>query len=99
VEAKLKLIMTDEQTTALMTYEATKANSTTIWLLFIFLGWSFGSLDQMGKQIAYYLTGAGLGVWFIIRLFTLTGAIKDYNRKKAILAGLDNKSMIAMGLV
>ena len=91
--------MTDEQTTARMTYEATKANSSTIWLLFIFLGWSFGSLDGMGKQIAYYLTFGGLGIWMVIRLFTLSGAIKEYNRKKAILAGLDNKSMIGMGLV
>ncbi|MFT4753345.1 MAG: hypothetical protein ACI9GM_000745 [Salibacteraceae bacterium] len=91
--------MTDEQTTAIITYEATKANSTTIWVLFLFLGWSFGSLDELGKQIAYYLTLGGFGLWVIIRLFTLNGAIKDYNRKKAILAGLDNKSMIAMGLV
>ena len=91
--------MTDEQTTARMTYETTKANSSTIWLLFIFLGWSFGSLDEMGKQIAYYFTFGGFGIWMVIRLFTLSGAIKDYNRKKAILAGLDNKSMIAMGLV
>ena len=82
-----------------MTYEATKANSTTIWLLFIFAGWSFGSLDEMGKQILYYVTLGGFGFWALIRLFTLNKAIKDYNRKKAILAGLDNKSIVAMGLI
>ena len=91
--------MDNEQTNALMIYDATKADTTLIWVLFIFLGWSYGSLGQGGKQILYYLSLAGFGIWFFVRLFTLNGSIRDYNRKKAILAGLDSRSMIAMGLV
>ena len=83
----------------LMIYEATKLNSTVIWLLYLFLGWSYGSMDKIGKQILFYVTFGGLGVWALIRLFTLNGAIKEYNRKKAILANLSSKQMIAMGLV
>ena len=83
----------------LMIYEATKLNSTVIWLLFLFLGWSYGSMDKVGMQILYYVTLGGFGFWALVRLFTLNGAIKEYNRKKAILANLSSKQMIAMGLV
>ena len=83
----------------LMIYEATKLNSTKIWLLFLFLGWSYGSMDKVGMQILYYVTFGGFGFWTLVRLFTLNGAIKEYNRKKAILANLSSKQMLAMGLV
>jgi|TARA_B110000977_G_scaffold22090_1_gene26607 hypothetical protein len=83
----------------LMIYEATKLNSTVIWLLFLFLGWSYGSMDKVGMQILYYVTLGGFGFWALVRLFTLNGAIKEYNRKKAILANLSSKQMLAMGLV
>ena len=83
----------------LMIYEATKLNSTVIWLLFLFLGWSYGSMDKVGMQILFYLTAGGFGFWALVRLFTLNGAIKEYNRKKAILANLSSKQMLAMGLV
>jgi|TARA_B110000090_G_scaffold65394_1_gene74871 hypothetical protein len=83
----------------LMIYEATKLNSTVIWLLFLFLGWSYGSMDKVGMQILFYVTVGGFGFWALVRLFTLNSAIKEYNRKKAILANLSSKQMIAMGLV
>lgn len=83
----------------LMIYESTKLDSTVIWLLFLFLGWSYGSMDKVGKQILYYVTLGGFGFWALVRLFTLNGAIKEYNRKKAILANLSSKQMVAMGLV
>ena len=83
----------------LMIYESTKLNSTVIWLLFLFLGWSYGSMDKVGMQILFYVTVGGFGFWALVRLFTLNGAIKEYNRKKAILANLSSKQMLAMGLV
>lgn len=55
-------------------------NATTIWLLFLFLGWSYGSMGSMGKQIFFYLTLGGLGLWALYRLFTLNGAIRKYNQ-------------------
>lgn len=54
-------------------------NPTSAWLMFLFLGWSYGSMGQMGKQILYYLTLGGLGLWTIYRLFTLNRAIRRYN--------------------
>ena len=68
-------------------------------LLFLFLGWSYGSLGKIGTQILYYITIGGLGVWTLIRLFTLQGAIRDYNRKIAMEVGFDNAELVQLGLV
>ena len=54
-------------------------NAGTLWILFLFFGWSYGSLGKMGLQILYYITLGGFGIWTLIRLFTLSGAIKEYN--------------------
>ena len=55
------------------------ANSSTIWITFLFLGWSYGSLGHGWKQLFFYLTLGGLGLWTLYRLFTLSKAIKKYN--------------------
>lgn len=85
-------------TDKLMLYETRKAKPSTIWLLFLLLGWSYGALDKIGLQILYYVTLAGGGLWALIRLFTLSGAIKEYNRKIAAQVGLDNQEMSTLGL-
>jgi hypothetical protein len=81
------------------TYNERKANPTLIWLLFLFLGWSYGSLGSIGTQILYYITLGGLGIWTLIRLFTLNGAIRDYNKKIAMELGFDNSELVQLGLV
>ena len=80
-------------------YTERKANPTLIWLLFLFLGWSYGSLGKIGIQILYYITIGGFGVWTLIRLFTLQGAIRNYNKKIAMELGFDNQELVAMGLI
>jgi hypothetical protein len=85
-------------TDKLLIYNQRSINKSTVWLLFLFLGWSYGSMDQVGKQILYYLTLGGLGVWTLVRLFTLNGAIQDYNKKIAAEVGMDNQEMASMGL-
>ena len=85
-------------TDKLLIYNQRSINKTTIWLLFLFLGWSYGSMDKVGKQIFFYLTLGGLGVWTLFRLFTLNSAIQDYNRKIAAEVGMDNQEMATMGL-
>ena len=82
-----------------MAYNAQKLDSGKTWILFLFLGWSYGSMDQMGKQILFYLTFGGLGVWTLIRLFTLSGAIKEYNRAVAMRLGFDNSELGQLGLI
>jgi hypothetical protein len=86
-------------TNKLLAFQSRQANSTKIWLLFLFLGWSYGSLDKIGIQILFYITVGGLGLWTLIRLFTLNGAIKDYNRKIAEQVGLSTEEMTTLNLV
>ena len=56
-------------------------------------------MDKMGKQIFFYLTLGGLGMWTLYRLFTLGGAMKNYNKKIAIESGFDNKELLQLGLI
>jgi hypothetical protein len=82
----------------LTAYNNQKADSTKVWILFILLGWSYGSLGKIGTQILYYLTFGGLGVWCLVRLFTLNGDINKYNREVAKRCGLTTGEMISLGL-
>lgn len=85
-------------TDKLMIYNQRSINKTTTWLLFLFLGWSYGSMDQIGKQILFYFTFGGIGFWTLYRLFTLNGAIRKYNLRIAAEVGMDNKEMAVLGL-
>ena len=80
-------------------YTQRKSNSTVIWILFLLLGWSYGSLDKVGIQILYYITLGGLGIWAIIRLFTLNKAIRKYNAAIAKDLGFSTDDMSQMGLI
>ena len=64
-------------------YEVMKADKGQLWLTFLFLGWSYGSLGQIGKQVAFYLTLGGLGLWTIYVLFTLNKKINKFNTNLA----------------
>ena len=90
--------MSETNTQNLLIYNSRKQSSGTIWLLFLFLGWSYGSLGSMVKQIFYYLTFGGFGIWAIYRLITLNGAIKKYNRKIAMEVGLYADDILKLGL-
>ena len=83
----------------LMIYSNRKADAGKIWILFLFLGWSYGSMGSMGKQIFYYLTSGGLGLWALYRLFTLNGAIKKHNRQIATEIGISAQDMMKLGIV
>ena len=83
----------------LLAFNSRKANSTNIWLLFLFLGWSYGSLGKIGLQILYYFTLGGFGVWVLIRLFTLNGAIKKYNRTISNELKMDAEDMNLLNLM
>ena len=79
-------------------YQQRSLNPSTMWLLFLILGWSYGSMDKMGKQILYYITFGGLLLWFFYRLFTLNGAIKRFNKQIAYECGFTNEEVIQLGL-
>jgi hypothetical protein len=84
--------------TAFDIYNSRKLDSSKIWILFLLLGWSYGSMDQMFKQVFFYLTFGGFGIWTIYRLLTLNGKLKKYNRDIAIQSGLSESEIIILGL-
>ena len=49
-------------------YQERSIKGSTAWLMFLLLGWSYGSYGKMGKQIFYYITLGGLGLWAIYKL-------------------------------
>ena len=79
-------------------YQSQKLDKSTQWLLFLFLGWSYGSMDQMGKQLLYYITFGGLGLWMLYVLFTLNKKIDDYNRSIAINLEMSNDDLRMLGI-
>ena len=79
-------------------YQERSIKKSNAWLMFLLLGWSYGSYDKMGKQIFYYLTLGGLGLWAIYKLFTLNRDIKDWNNKIAHQVGFTNEEMMSLGL-
>lgn len=79
-------------------YNERKIESGKAWVLFLFLGWSYGSMGQMGKQIFFYLTLGGLGLWTLYVLLTLSGKIKKFNRNIAKQVGLNEEDIAMLGL-
>lgn len=81
------------------TYQERSIKTSTGWLLFLLLGWSYGARGEMGKQIFYYLTLGGLGLWALYVLFTLNGKLKAYNRNIAQQVGFTSDEIMSLGLV
>lgn len=73
----------------LFIYQDEKLSKGTIWLLFLFLGWSYGSFGQMGKQILFWVTLGGLGLWSLYVLFTLNGKIERHNSQLRARLGIN----------
>ena len=55
---------------------------TVILLIAIFLGWERFFLDDVGMGVLKILTCQGLGIWWIIDMFTATERAKQYNYNK-----------------
>jgi hypothetical protein len=56
-------------------------------------------MNQMGKQILFYITFGGCFFWMFYRMVTLNSKIKEYNRKKAIEIGMTSQELSMLGLV
>ena len=51
------------------------------WVIF---GLHYAYLNKWGVQVAFWLTGGGLGVWWLIDLFRVPALIKNRNKDTAI---------------
>jgi hypothetical protein len=86
------------ESTKLLIVQNQLAKASTVWILFLFFGWSYGSLGKIGMQILFWITLGGMGIWAFVRLFTLSSSIKEYNRQIAINGGLNQEEMMMLGL-
>ena len=80
-------------------YNGRKLNTGNVWLMFMFLGWSYGSMDKIGKQILFYCTIGGFGLWTLYVMFTLYKKINEYNKKIALQCGFEVTDLLKHGLV
>lgn len=61
-------------------YLQSKVKSTGVAYLFWFLlGAHYAYLGKWGLQILFWITLGGLGLWWIIDLFTMPGKVNNYN--------------------
>lgn len=57
-----------------------KIKSTGTAILFWFLlGAHFAYLGKWGLQILFWVTLGGIGIWFLIELFLISGRVSKYN--------------------
>ena len=80
-------------------YNSRKLSKSKAWLFFLFFGFHYGLTNQIGKQIFYYLTLGGCGLWSMYLFFTLNGKVKRYNRSIALELGMSTENMIKNGLL
>ena len=80
-------------------YNGRKLSKSKTWLLFLFFGWSYGTFDKIGKQILFYCTAGGLGLWTLYLFFTLNKKVKEHNKKIALECGFEVTDLLKHGLV
>ncbi|WDI35072.1 TM2 domain-containing protein [Entomospira entomophila] len=72
-----------------------KMKSSTLGLLLaIFLpGFSFIYRGHIGMAFAFWFTGGGFGIWYLIEIFTVSKKIREYNEEQARVIMRDMKIM------
>ena len=80
-------------------YNGRKLSKSKTWLLFLFFGWSYGTFDKIGKQILFYCTAGGGGLWVLYLFFTLNKKVKEHNKKIALECGFEVTDLLKHGLV
>lgn len=82
----------------LVFYNERKKEKSNTWLLFLFTGWSYGGFGDTAKQVLFYLTLGGFGLWTLYVFFTLNRKIRLYNLSQAKKVGLDADVMNMLNL-
>ena len=62
-----------------MYYQSKIKSTGTAYLFWILLGAHYAYLGKWGIQILFWITFGGLGIWWLIDLFTVSGKVEKYN--------------------
>jgi hypothetical protein len=65
-------------------YRRKAKSKTPAYLLWLFLGFHYAYQGKWGIQILFWLTGGGLGVWWLVDLFRIGGMVGQFNKDVAV---------------
>ena len=65
-------------------YQGKEKETNLAWIFFLFLGALYGYLGSWGKQILFWITGGGFGIWALILFFQVNSKVREYNDKLAL---------------
>lgn len=72
-----------KQSEFLEEYQRSAKGSGITYLFWFFFGCHYAYLGQWGKQILFWCTFGGAGLWMLIDLFRIPGLVSDYNKDVA----------------
>ncbi len=72
--------MTDDQKRSFMEEFYRKKKQVRFGYIFWFLfGLHYAYIGRWGMQVIFWITAGGLGIWWLIDAFRMTGIIRDHN--------------------
>ncbi len=83
MQAQLQQLPADVQREFLREFEGRKRHVSLAYVLQIMFSAPYAYFNEWGKQILYWFTWGGLGIWWFINLFRLPAKVKRYNTKLA----------------
>lgn len=83
VRNELARLPAQKQEEFLEEYKRSIKSTGTAYLLWFCLGWHYAYLGQWGKQVLYWITLGGAGLWMLIDLFRVSGLVSNYNKDVA----------------
>lgn len=84
VRTELATLSAARQSEFLEEYNRKKKSIAVAYVLWFVFGLYYGYLGRWGLQIAYWLTGGGLGIWALANLFFIPSLVRNYNKDVAI---------------
>lgn len=83
VKSGLKTLNTEQQNNFVTEYNKKKKDPTLIIILAILFPIQLFLLGKTGLGVAYWLTGGGCGVWWIVEIILANKRTKEYNEDVA----------------
>ena len=62
-------------------YESKKKSTGLAYVFFLLLGCHYAYLGDWGKQLLFWITGGGLGIWVLIDLFRMSSLVREHNTR------------------
>ena len=81
----------EDKMTFWLQYKKKRRGLVPMLLLAVFFPIQLFFLGKLGLGIAFWLTGGGFGIWYVIEWFVTPKRVRDYNEEIALQIGRDLK--------